>query len=131
RLRIWETNYGRDCGWLIERRGEVIAILTDPRFEDMFWESYRMEVVARDPTLRRQMLGKDFWARAESEGLVYRNREFGEAAQFAFPAVSPFPEPDRLMMRGLYLSIGQPRMWDRIVLWCRRWFGRRASQSAQ
>ncbi|MGL4420271.1 MAG: hypothetical protein ACRCZF_06380, partial [Gemmataceae bacterium] len=55
RLRIWESNYGRDAGWVIERQGEVIAVLTDPRFEDMFWDSYRMDVVASGPELRMRM----------------------------------------------------------------------------
>jgi hypothetical protein len=120
RLRIWETNYGRDCGWLIERRGMTIAILTELRREEMFWDSYRMEIVADDADLRVQLQTKEFWAMAETEGLVWRNRELGEAAQGALPALSPFPEPGRLMMRGLYLSIGKPWPWDWIVLWVRR-----------
>src|SRR5262249_14737196 len=97
RLRIWETNYGRSCGWVIERDGQAIAVLTEPRFEDMFWDSYRMEIVAEDPELRARLRTKEFWARAEGEGLVWRNREFGEMAEFAFPALDPFPEPGRLM----------------------------------
>jgi hypothetical protein len=124
RLRIWETNYGRDCGWVIERQGKAIAILTEPRWEEMFWDSYRMEIVAGDGELRAQMLTKEFWARAESEGLLWRNREFAEIAEYAFPALSPFPEPGRLMTRGLSLAIGDPYPWDRIVLWMRSWFRR-------
>jgi hypothetical protein len=117
RLRIWETDYGRDSGWVIERHGKAIAILTEPRWEDMFWDSYRMEIVAEDGGLRAQMLAKEFWAGAESEGLVWRNREFGEIAEYAFPSLSPFPEPGRLKMRALYLRNGAP--WDWIVLWFR------------
>ncbi len=124
RLRIWETNYGRDCGWVIEYHGKAIAILTDPRWEEMFWVSYRMEIVAEDPELGAQMLTKEFWARSEIEGLVWRNREFGEVAEFAFPALWPFPEPGRLTMRGLYLVIGDPWPWDWIVLWVRQWLRR-------
>lgn len=88
RLRIWETDYGRDGGWLIERRGEVIAVLTDPRWEDMFWHSYRMEVTAADPELRQRLQTREFWAVAEAEGLVWRSREFGEVAD---GATRPFP----------------------------------------
>jgi hypothetical protein len=121
RLRIWETNYGRDAGWVIERQSQVVAILTDPRFEDMFWDSYRLEVVTADPELRQRMRTPEFWAVAESEGLVWRNREFGEVANGAFPALSPFPEPGRLIVRRLYLDIGQPWPWDFFVLWWRRW----------
>lgn len=120
RLRIWETNYGRDGGWVVERRGRVIAVLTDPRFEDMFWDSYRLEVVTDDPELRRRMQTPELWAAAESEGLVWRSREFGEVAGGAFPALSPFPEAGRLTVRRLYLSIGEPWPWDKLVLWWRR-----------
>lgn len=37
RLRIIETNYGRDCGWYVEVNGQKIARLVDPKWEDMFW----------------------------------------------------------------------------------------------
>lgn len=124
RLRIWEANYGRDGGWVIERCGIPIAVLTEPRDEEMFWESYRLEIVAEDSQSREQMLTNEFWSQAEAEGLVWRNREFGDIAESAFPALSPLPEPGRLMMRGLYLAIGDPRPWDRIVLWARSWFRR-------
>ena len=124
RLQIWEANFGRDGGWVIERHGIPIAILTEPRDEEMFWESYRLEIVAEDAQLREQMLTSEFWAKAEAEGLVWRNRAFGEVAEFAFPSLSPFPEPGRLMMRGLYLAISNPRPWDSIVLWARSWFPR-------
>jgi hypothetical protein len=124
RLRIWETHYGRDCGWVVERQGQAIAILSEARCEEMFWDSYRMEIVTQDSELRQKMLTKEFWVRAESEDLVWRNRELGEVARFAFPALSPFPEPGRLMMRGLYLAIGDPWPWDWIVLWLRRWLRR-------
>lgn len=126
RLRIWETNYGRDAGWVIERQGERIAILTDPRFEDMYWESYGMEIVADDELLRERMQTVEFWSRAESEGLVWRSRQFGMVANGAIPAWSPFPEPGRLNMRQLYLPIPEPLPWDRLVLWLSR---RRQQQS--
>jgi hypothetical protein len=129
RLRIWETNYGRDSGWIIEHQGKPIAVLTQPRTEEMFWDSYQMEITTNDPALRQQMLTKEFWARAEAEGLVWRNREFGDVASPAFPALSPFPEPGRLTMRGLYISIGYPWPWDWVVLWLRRRFRRAQSQS--
>src|SRR5262245_3177494 len=111
RIRLWETDYGRDCGWVIERQGKPIAVLTEPRYHDMFWCSYRMEIVADDPDLRAQMLTKEFWLKDKAEGLVWRNREFGEVAEYAFPALSPFPESGRLLMRALYLAIGGPWPW--------------------
>ncbi len=130
RLRIWETDYGRDAGWHIERQGEVVVVLTDPRWEDMFWYSYRMEAVAGDPELRRRLQTAEFWAVAADEGLVYRSREFGEVAGDAWPALSPFPEPGRLTMRQLHLSVAEPRLWDWVALWWRRRGQRRAEPGA-
>jgi hypothetical protein len=124
RLRIWESNYGRNDGWVIERHGAAIAILTEPRPEELFWDSYRMEIVADDRELRARMLTSEFWAEADTECLVWRNRKSGEVAKFAIPAISPFPEPGRLMTRGSYLSIGEPVVWDRMVLCVRRWLRR-------
>jgi hypothetical protein len=86
----------------------------------MFWDSYRMEIVADDPALRQRMQTPEFWAGTEWVGLVWRSREFGEVAENAFPALAPFREPGRLTMRGLYLPIGEPWPWDRLVLWWRR-----------
>lgn len=120
RLRVWETNCGRIAGWLVERRGEIIATLTDPRFEDTFWDSYHLEVITTDTDLRHRMQSEEFWMASESEGLTYRSQEFGELAEGAFPAQSPFPEPGRLTMRRLYLPVGEPRLWDLLVLWWRR-----------
>jgi hypothetical protein len=96
----------------------------------MFWDSYRLEVVTDDPELRQRLQTPEFWMAGESEGLVWRSREFGEVAEGAFPALSPFPEPGRLMMRRLYLRIGEPRPWDWLVLWWRRRKRRHPESSA-
>ena len=61
-LRIWESNFGRDTGWVIECEGKPVAVLTEPRSEDLFWDSYRMEVITDDPELRGHLLAEEFWA---------------------------------------------------------------------
>jgi hypothetical protein len=129
KLRIWESNYGDNAGWVIERKGVPIAVLTEPRFEDMFWVSYRMEITTKDVELSGRMLTKEFWLKAESEGIAWRSRAIGELAPFAFPALSPFPEPGRLMMRALYLPIPGPKPWDHVVLLVRRWLKRTPNAS--
>jgi hypothetical protein len=120
RIRIFETDYGRNCGWYVERRGQRVAVLTDPRWEDQFWYSYRLEVVTDDPDLAARILTKAFWVGPESEHVAYRNREIGTIAPDAFPGGQPFLEPGRLMMRGLYFPMGEPWLLDEIVLWWRR-----------
>ena len=125
RVRIWETNYGRECGWIIEQKGQPIAILSDAQFHEMFWDSYKIDVVTDDPDLRERIASREFWANAEAEGLVYRNKGFGCAAAFAFPALTPYTEGGRLLMRGLYINIAGPRLWDQAMIWIRRCAKRR------
>ena len=122
RLKIWETDYGRAAGWLVECDGHPIAQLTEPRFEEMFWDSYRLEILTDDSELRRRILTDEFWDNAESEGLVWRSGEFGEQAPNAFPSGAPLREPGRVVMRALYLSIADPTLFDGAVLWFRRLF---------
>lgn len=120
RLRIWETNYGRDSGWVIECQGRAIATLTDCRWEEVYWDSYRLEIITDDPDVQARLQTQEFWAITQAEGLVYRNLEFADVAPFAFPSLSPFSEPGRLMMYGLYLDVGPPGPFDSLVLWFRR-----------
>jgi len=117
RLQIWETNFGRDAGWIIERQGRPIAILSNPRYADMFWDSYDLDIVTEDAELRQRLASAEFWRGAEPQELVYRSRAFGDVVHPVLPA---FPEPGRLLTRGLYLRIGQPSPWDWVMLWLRR-----------
>jgi len=130
KLRIWESGYGREGGWVIERQGQPIAVLTECRFHEMFWDSYRLQPVAGDLVLRERMQTPEFWEAAGAEGLVWRSREFGDVAEHAFPAGSPFPAPGRLLMRGLYLSTSDPWPWDRLLMWWRRRLQHKAEPSA-
>jgi hypothetical protein len=122
KIHIWETDYGRHGGWIAERNGQAILLLNDPRFEEMFWDSYHMDIVTQDPKLHERLSTEEFWASTEADQLVWRSREFNEIAELAHPAGSQFPEPGRLMMRALYL--GPPiRPWDWIVVYARKALG--------
>jgi hypothetical protein len=118
RLRLIETNCGRESGWYAERNGERLAILTDCRWEEMFWDSYHLEPITNDPVLNQRLL-LEFWIDDEWEDVYFRNREFPEiVVTQAFPG--PMREPGRLMIRGLY-DCPLPRMpWDYLLLWLRR-----------
>lgn len=115
RLQIIETGYGRDAGWIVELRGRQVALLTEPRFEDMFWDSYRVEPLTDDPAEREELLtSSDRW---QVGGFVYRNRQFGRVAENAF--ASWISEEGRVHMRALYLDVGEPSLWERVRLWMR------------
>ena len=100
--RLRATNSGRDAGWVVEKDEKPISVLSDCRMEDQFWDSYTIQVVAEYQTLRDRLLTKEFWEQAEFEGLVWRNREFGEPATYAIPHLM-LEDPPRLLVRGLYL----------------------------
>ncbi len=120
RLRVFQTNYGREAGWYVESDGRRCALLTGPRFEEMFWESYAVEPLADDPDERQRIVGDPEWWLGRE--LKFRNREFDILAPTAFVAGCVFCEPGRVLMRALYLYIGPPTTWERLWLW---WLSRR------
>ena len=119
RLGMEETNYGRNCGWIVEYHGEPVAILTDIHFEDMFWDSYRFEVTTPIAELARRLLTKEF-CDTELGNIRWRNREFEAYAPFAFLSVHVFLESGRILMRGLYLTVESPSGWKKAVDWLKR-----------
>jgi hypothetical protein len=72
RLQTIESNYGRDQGWFVEVAGKTVAVLTDCRFEDMFWDSYRVEPTASDPDVAAPVLSEEFWNRIDTYQPVFR-----------------------------------------------------------
>jgi len=115
KLRIWATNYGRDGGWFVELQGQTIAVLTECRFEDMFWDSYQIQAVTVDLELQERIQTPDFWTAAEADELVWRSREFGEVAS-AVPADFPLQVTGRLLVRGLFVTLNAPSLWDQLVM---------------
>jgi hypothetical protein len=115
RLRIFEADYGRSLGWFVEHNGRQLATLTDPRFEDMFWYSYKVTPLTEDDSI----FTKEFWAQNE---LTFRNMAVNEIAANAFPAMnaSPTKESPRLRMRALHLWISGPTLLEKFLLWRRR-----------
>lgn len=129
RLRLFESDYGIGTGWFIEDAGRRVALLTDPRGEDMFWISYRIEPLTGDPAERERILhDPQFWLRDFFEReLVCRNAAFGDPAKWPIPAGNPFPEPGRVSMRALYLDQSPPTRWERFLLSRRKKRRRRAA----
>lgn len=101
--RLKSTDYGRSGGWDVMLDERVIAYLSDPRFEDMFWISYRVTPLTDDPELAARLMTSDFWRRGRADRLRYRSRALGVFAPHAFPAIGEH-EPGRVTMRGLYLT---------------------------
>src|SRR5262245_9053823 len=100
RLRIVQSDYGRDFGWYVERDGQRLGVLSEPTFADMFWVRYRILPVRDDPEVEKLLFEEDYWV---SPKYRFINREFSKYNVEAFGPV----ESDRrhVTMRGLYLNV--------------------------
>jgi hypothetical protein len=87
--------------WLVEIDGRPAALLTDSQWADMFWNSYRMTPLTDDPETLAQLQDVEFWRACETRGVKFRNRATSLVAEYAFPGWDPFPEPGRIVMRGI------------------------------
>lgn len=127
RLRIFETNYGRDAGWFVEWNGRRVAVLSDPHWAAIFWYRYTVEWQTDDLAERQALQSIEpclWWGR-----LLFRNREFGKIAEHAF-AAGP-PQDGQVVMRGLYISQFGPWLWEWLLLKFRRWkYGRAKGNNA-
>lgn len=119
RLLVWESNYGRNCGWYVEVDNQKIAELVEPEFVEMFWDAYRIVPIDCPPANLVDFYSSEFW---DAFGkLTFRSKEFGVVVS-AFPAATPLSPDGRVLMRGLYLPIRDPDIVERAVLWFRRQF---------
>lgn len=98
--KLAESDYGRDYGWYIEFEGEVIGELVNPKFEDMFWDSYK--IIPSDEKYNDLLFSESEWLKCEFK---FRNKELNEYASGAFPAGSQnnLLKKNRVLMRALYL----------------------------
>ena len=110
RLQILETDFGRHAGWFVELDERRVAVLLEPRFFDMFWDSYQIELLTEYPEEGRRILtNANWWGNGK---LMFRNRVLDIIAENAFAGVD-FPEKGRVIMRGLYLASADSNAWER------------------
>jgi hypothetical protein len=110
RLRVIESNHGRDHGWFLEHQGERLAVLSDWKYADMFWDTYRIEPVSDDPKVLARLRSDSFWGSCD---FVFRNRGFpDEVVDTAFGA--PGPSDGEVTIRGLALPIREPSRWEAV-----------------
>jgi hypothetical protein len=116
RLNTFESNYGRDFGWFVEKQGAAVAALVDPQPEDMFWDSYRLKPVG-DASLPEAVFAAVSWHAGD---LVFRNRATGEVVRGVFAGgMTPTRERPRVTVRALYSGL-RPTLLERVIMWYRR-----------
>jgi hypothetical protein len=120
RLEVLETG----GSWFVERNGRTVALLTDPQFVEMFWHAWRLEPLPEDPDEREAILSSNYWDPAMLSQTIFRSREYDTVADAFWAGTEPVRE-GRLVVRALYQPIAAPRPWDRVMLWVRRWLGRK------
>ena len=110
RLRIMESSYGRDHGWYLEHHGVRIAVLSEPRWAEMFWVAYRIEPTSDDPKVCEMLRSDQFWGSCD---YVFRNRGFPEeVVDRAFG--NRGPQEGEVTVRGLYITIKEPTLWETV-----------------
>jgi hypothetical protein len=92
------ADYGREEGWYAIWRGQAVAELTDPRWSEMFWTSWKLEMLTSDPETIRALERDETWWKGEID---LRTRVTDQHAPHAF--ASRAPVAGRVSMRGLYL----------------------------
>jgi hypothetical protein len=127
----WWTRYKRwlhvvetGGGWLVERDGRTVALLTEPRLVEMFWLAWRIEPLADDAAERAALFSPGYWDVSLLLRTAFRSREFNVVSDTGFWAGAEPLRDGRLVMRGLYQPIREPWIIDELVLWIRR-FGAR------
>ena len=119
-FRIWETDYGAECGWSIELGGKEIGSLSEPQPDETFHTSYKLDITTDDDDLAFRMETREFWEKAADQGVKWRNLGFDIVIDDAFPSINPFPTPGRLSMRGLRIPLREPKFFEKIMVWMRR-----------
>jgi len=118
-LEIWNTDYGRAGGWLIEKQGEPIGVLFDAVCSEMFWERYRIRSYGENDR-NSEVTSEAFWRNFDFAKIKFRSIAVGEIAKNAIPAIDPFDNEGRVSIRGLYVNARDPSFWDRMVLFVYR-----------
>lgn len=112
-----------ELGWYVEIDDELAATLTRPRFAEMFWTAYDVEIHTRDPAQIAVLEDANAWCLlALAERIVLRSRAFPDlcAEQGCFPGGGGVIDGE-IQMRGLFLSdedlgVGRVRRLWRSIL---------------
>ena len=94
-----ESNYGRNFGWYIFYEEKKIGELIDCKFEEMFWDSYK--VIHYGEEELNILKTNKYW---EEVKFQFKNKVINEFAENAFGSHLNYTEnkSERILMRGLY-----------------------------
>jgi hypothetical protein len=80
--------------WLVELDGKPVAILSNPRDNDMFWFTWDIGPIEEE-------IPKDLWSYKNDARRTFRHRISGYCDRCAYPATdNPVVEGERVLIRG-------------------------------
>ena len=104
RNRRWRRDHvylGDLSGWYVECGGRRAAILSEPKYYDMFWLSYRVEPTTDDPIENARIASdKTWWLQST---LALRNIASVNVVCSTFPGGDVFTETGRVIVRSTFL----------------------------
>jgi hypothetical protein len=124
RYKLWLEVVETGGGWFVERDNRTVALLTDPRYVDMFWYAWRIEPLIEEEAERAALFSQAYWDPVFLPRTVFRSREYDWVATAFWAGENPVRD-GRLVMRALYQRVRRPWPWDDLVLWARRRWLRR------
>ncbi len=117
RIQLFETDYGHEYGWFVERNGERIATLSHPRYFDMFWRLFTVEPIIQDTEKKRLLSTDEFWG---DRFLLYRNCNLNIVTRnFIVRWNSDLPE-GTVILRGYPIDDPEPTLREKLLLFFRR-----------
>lgn len=100
--------------WYVEYLDKRIALLTDPRWQNMFWETWYVEPLSTDAAERELTLTPEFWSE-HGVNFVFRNREYGVFGWGFSGSLSFVEDSQRVQLRLLYPVI-RPWLWENWIV---------------
>ena len=123
RLRILDSDRGRNYGWYVELDGRPIAILADPESvpNNESWHVYTVVPTTADAEEIKALATDEFWYgdNLQQKRLSYVNREVGSRSTDGWAGGLHALEDGTIKagMRSLYVPVPLP--WEEILLWLR------------
>jgi hypothetical protein len=114
-LDIYRSDFGREYGWFVERQGNRVAELIDPVWDmhSQFWHDYVLVPLTQEPAKLAEPDSRDFWDR---DGLIYEHRKYGNRVTHVLANLWPDRSDGKkiIHIRGLYLPVRFPRLWEMV-----------------
>jgi hypothetical protein len=106
---------------LVERDGHAVAVLDDPRLDDMFWLKWRMTAIPSDSQPSSDVFSNSFWHDSHMDTTVFRCKASGQVADAVIWAWSQAVCDGRLVLRGAYVPVAvgirqNPILWLKLLL---------------